>query len=82
MKTARKNWLNRIFCHAFFNFPQYLLVQSVPKCLGLFENVATFQFAVIFDLTIVSAMENRTSTCLMYNSSHDKNNYPFIEFCF
>ena len=27
-------------------------------------------------------MENRTSTCLMYNSYHDKNNYHFIEPCF
>ena len=37
---------------------------------------------VIIDLIIVPLLGNRTSTCLMYNSSHDKNNYRFIELCF
>ena len=27
-------------------------------------------------------MGNRTSACLMYDSSHDKSNYCFIELCF
>ena len=27
-------------------------------------------------------MGNRTATYVMYNSSHDKNNYRFIELCF
>ena len=27
---------------------------------------------ILIDLTIVSSIGNRTSTCLMYNSSHDK----------
>ena len=34
---------------------------------------------VIIDLTVDSSMENRT--CLMYDSSHDKNNSRFIELC-
>ena len=36
---------------------------------------------VTIDLTRVSPMDNRTSTCLMYDSSHDKNNCHFIELC-
>ena len=37
---------------------------------------------VIIDLTIVSSRGNRTSTCLMHDNSHDKNNYRFIDFAF
>ena len=37
---------------------------------------------IIIDVTIVSSMGNGSSTCLMYDSSHDKNNYRFIELCF
>ena len=37
---------------------------------------------VIIDLTIVSSMGNRTSTCLMYDSCDDKNNNRFVELCF
>ena len=35
-KNQKKTWLNRIFRRVFFNFSRYLLVQSVPKHLGLF----------------------------------------------
>ena len=35
-KKKKKPWLNRIFRRVFFNFPRYLLVQSVPNHLGLF----------------------------------------------
>ena len=34
------------------------------------------------DLAVVSSMGNRTSTCLMYGSFHDKNNFFFINFAF
>ena len=50
MKIAQKMWLNRIFCRVFFNFLRYLLVQGVPKYLGLFEHVATFQFTLCYNL--------------------------------
>ena len=55
---------------------------SVPKYLGLSEHVATFQLYVIDDLTIVSSMGNRTSTCLIYDSSHHKTSYHFFELAF
>ena len=37
---------------------------------------------IIIDLAIVSSVGNRTSTCLMYDSYHDKINCCFIELCF
>ena len=46
----------------------YLLVHGVPKYLRLFEHVATFFF---YNLTY-----------FMYGSSHDKNNYHFLNFAF
>ena len=36
---------------------------------------------VIIDVTIVSLVENRTSTCLMHDSSPDEINYRFTELC-
>ena len=49
MKIAQKIWLNRIFCHVFFNVSRYLLVQSLPKYLRLFERVPTFQFTICYN---------------------------------
>ena len=48
MKISQKIRLTRIFCCVFFNFPWYLLVQSI-KYLRLFEHVATFQFTICYN---------------------------------
>ena len=54
MKIAQKLWLSRIFCFDFINFSQYLLVQSVPKYLGLVERVGTFQFIICYNWSYYS----------------------------
>ena len=41
-----KNMVKQDFHNVFFNFLWYLLIQSVPKYLGLFEHVGTFQFTI------------------------------------
>ena len=69
--------------YSIFNASSQLKTFTRPKYLELFEYVATFSFnIVIIDFTIVSSIGNRTLTCLKYDSSHDKNNYRFIELCF
>ena len=53
--TLTLNWCikkfakNRIFCHVFFIFLQYLVLESVPKYLGLFEHFTTFQFTICYN---------------------------------
>ena len=54
IKIAQKIRLNSVFHRVFFNFPRYLLVQSVPKYLGLFKHVATFQFTICYNLSYYS----------------------------
>ena len=61
-----KIWLSRIFCGAFFNFLWYLLVQSVPKYLGLFQHVGTFQCTISYNWSYHSFFN-----CLMYDSSYE-----------
>ena len=46
-KNCTKNTVKQDFLSFFFfNFPWYLLVQSVPKYLG---HVATFQFTICYN---------------------------------
>ena len=44
--TVKQDFLSCFFFFFFFNFPRYLLVQSVPKYLG---HVATFQFTICYN---------------------------------
>ena len=63
---------------SFSTFPGvYLNIWDCLNILLLFNLLY-----LITDLTIVSSMGNRTSTCLMYDSSHDKIHYRFIELSF
>ena len=59
MKIAQKIRLNRIFRRVFLNFLRYLLVQSVPKYLGLFEYVAIFQFIICYNWSYYSFLNGK-----------------------
>ena len=74
-KTKKKPWLNRIFRRVFFNFPRYLLVQSVPKHLGLFQHVALFQFTICYNWSYYSFFNGKQKfnlfrPCSYYTAQH------------
>ena len=60
------------------------LIRNVPQSRlkkDAMTNLPTINY-MLFDLTKVSSVRKGTSTCLMYDSCHDKINYHFIELCF
>ena len=68
---------------SFSTFPSIYQYRVYPNTWDCLNMLLLFNLLyVIIDLTIVSSMGNRTSTCLMYDSCDDKNNNRFIELCF